>query len=316
MPGYPLFLVHATEDGGVLVDRSNLRRPLTLIGAPSVVSRAGCIGGKAIAFNGNGQAFYAALPQIGATDFTMEAFVELKALPTADSWPAAWSSHQVVMGYGSPSGADGASLILGATKLLFQSNDAQYGAVAHGLAVGQRVHVMMSKRGTTGYLGIGGAILNSFTVPASVGGGSGMYVGCETGQGAWFNGYMEEPRIWLGQALYTGDYAVPTGPFANGAPRAIAPPARPTPTDVIDGGFHQIPLTVDELGVVGSYLVRLYDNQDGRLLRKQWSRVDGSCLFTHLANRPGRYFAVAHDHGANPNNAGISDRLPLEPMYE
>lgn len=84
--------------------------------------------------------------------------------------------------------------------------------------------------------------------------------------------------------------------------------------DLQDGGLYQISGTVDELGQLGSYLVRLFDRVSGRLLREQFSDADGNYLFQYLANRPQGYILVAHDHGDNPLNAAIGDLVSPEPM--
>ncbi len=70
-------------------------------------------------------------------------------------------------------------------------------------------------------------------------------------------------------------------------------------------GHYRIAGTVDELGEVGQYRVRLFDRVSARVIRETWSAVDGSYSFDGIANR--EYFLVAFDHGENPTNAAISD---------
>lgn len=90
--------------------------------------------------------------------------------------------------------------------------------------------------------------------------------------------------------------------------------ALPAFWDREDGGLYRIYGTVDELGQLGSYRVRLFDRVSGRLLREQFSDADGNYSFQYLANRPQGYILVAHDHGADPLNAAISDLVSPEPM--
>lgn len=84
--------------------------------------------------------------------------------------------------------------------------------------------------------------------------------------------------------------------------------------DIYDGGAYQITGTVTELGLVGSYQVRLFDRQSGRYLRETWSGADGSYRFPYVAYRESGYFAIAYDHGDNPLNAAIADYLTPELM--
>lgn len=84
--------------------------------------------------------------------------------------------------------------------------------------------------------------------------------------------------------------------------------------DIYDGGAYRVTGTVDELGVAGRYRVRLFDRISGRILRETWSAADGTYAFNHLAYRAEGYFAVAHDHGASPQNAAIADLITPEPM--
>lgn len=84
--------------------------------------------------------------------------------------------------------------------------------------------------------------------------------------------------------------------------------------DIYDGGIYQITGTVEELGAVGSYRVRLFDRFSGRYLRERWSSSDGSYFFPYIAYRESGYFTIAYDHGDNPLNAAIADYLTPELM--
>lgn len=84
--------------------------------------------------------------------------------------------------------------------------------------------------------------------------------------------------------------------------------------NIVDGGPYQITGTVDELGVVGRYRVRLFDRTSGRCTCETWSAADGSYSFPSIAYRLNGYFAVAYDHGDSPLNAAIADLLTPEVM--
>lgn len=84
--------------------------------------------------------------------------------------------------------------------------------------------------------------------------------------------------------------------------------------DLEDGGASQITGTVDELGVAGAYRVRLYDRVSGRKVRETWSSASGAYAFTWLADRAQGYYAIAFDHGADPQNAAMADLITPEAM--
>ena len=48
--------------------------------------------------------------------------------------------------------------------------------------------------------------------------------------------------------------------------------------DMSFGGGYRITGTVDELGVAGSYRVRLYDRRTGMLIQEKWSQANGNSV--------------------------------------
>ena len=85
--------------------------------------------------------------------------------------------------------------------------------------------------------------------------------------------------------------------------------------DLEDGGTYRIMGEVTELGVVGSYRVRLFDRVSARCIRETWSAADGSYSFPYIAYRHQGYFAVAFDHGENASpQAGIVDLVTPDLM--
>lgn len=84
--------------------------------------------------------------------------------------------------------------------------------------------------------------------------------------------------------------------------------------DIPDGGLYRIRGAITEIGVVGSYRVRLFDRQSGRRIRETWSAPDGSYSFPYIAYRHRGYFVVAYDYGDNPLNAAVADLVTPEPM--
>jgi len=85
--------------------------------------------------------------------------------------------------------------------------------------------------------------------------------------------------------------------------------------DMEDGGSYRITGTVDELGVVGAYRVRLFDRVSGRCIRETWSNTAGAYAFNNIAYRYQGYFVVAFDHGENASpQAGIVDLVTPDLM--
>lgn len=145
-----------------------------------------------------------------SSNWTVEAWVYLNAMPTSDAWPTNWSQHMVVAGVGTFNLGDGMDCIIGQTKLMIQSNDTQYAGTAHGMTVGNWYHLAYVRNGNTIYFYVNGINKGSAAFSGSIGTGASTYIGCETGQGAFLNGYMTNLRVVNGTAVYTSDFTPPT----------------------------------------------------------------------------------------------------------
>jgi hypothetical protein len=140
----------------------------------------------------------------GVNNFTVEAWVYLNALPTSDAWPTNYSLHMVLATIGTPSVGDGIGFIIGQTKLLIQNNDTQYASSSvHGLTTSTWNHIAYVRSGDSFNFYVNGISKGSLTFTGTVGTGSSGYLGCETGQGAFFNGYISNLRMVNGVAVYT-----------------------------------------------------------------------------------------------------------------
>jgi hypothetical protein len=143
------------------------------------------------------------------SDFTVELWAYIQTMPTSDSWPGSWYNHSVLVTLGSPGAGDGWGLLLGATTLIFQSNDSQVISVAHNLNINSWHHLAITRTGNIFRLFIDGVLLKSVTTSATLGSGSGLFIGGETGEGAWFSGYLDDIRITKGVSRYTSDFTPP-----------------------------------------------------------------------------------------------------------
>ena len=163
------------------------------------------------AFNGTND-YYTVSPNafaFGANNFTVEAWVWLNALPTSDAWPTNFSLHMMLATVGTPSAGDGIGFIIGQTRLLIHNNDTQYASSSvHGLTTSTWNHVAYVRSSDTFSFYVNGVSRGTVTAfGGGVGTGSSGYLGCETGQGAFFNGRISNLRIVNGVAVYTGQFA-------------------------------------------------------------------------------------------------------------
>ena len=89
----------------------------------------------------------------------------------------------------------------------------------------------------------------------------------------------------------------------------------PVLVDMMFGGLFKITGIVYELGVAGSYRVRLFDRKSGVCVSETWSSANGAYTFNNIAYKYKGYFVVAFDHGVNARpEAGIVDLVTPELM--
>lgn len=162
----------------------------------------------------NGTNDYYSIPgnnvmNFGSNNWTVEAWVYLHAMPTSDAWPASFTNTMEIIGVGTASTADGIACIIGQTKLIVQSNDSIIlTSNNHNIVPNQWYHLAYVRQGNNVFfyvngISIGGTITS---IASAVGTGGTTWIGCETGQGAFFNGYISNLRVVNGLAVYTGNF--------------------------------------------------------------------------------------------------------------
>ena len=169
----------------------------------------------------NGSSDYYTIPgnnvmNFGSNNWSVEAWVYLHAMPTSDAWPGSYSSTMVIVGVGTASTGDGVACIIGQTKLIVQSNDAQVPiSNNHNMVPYRWYHLAYVRFGNNMFFYVNGTSLGgaSTAITGSLGTGGTTWIGCETGQGAFFNGYISNLRVVNGTAIYTGNFTSPTQPL-------------------------------------------------------------------------------------------------------
>lgn len=192
---------------------------VTLVGNASRSAVQSKFGGYSAYLDGSGD--YLTTPasagfDFGKGDFTVECFVYLNAMPTSDAWPSAWSSHMMVVSRGTPGTSIGYGLVLGITKIMWNDNDLTRATGNHGMTTGTWYHLAASRSGSTLRTFVDGQLKGSATVTTDYTLAQPLTVGCETAEGAWFNGYIDDLRITKGVARYTADFTPPTSAFLHG----------------------------------------------------------------------------------------------------
>ncbi len=177
----------------------------------------------------NGSTDYLMIPgnpifNLGTSDWTVEAWVYLNALPTSDAWPTNFSQHMVLIGEGTASQGDGFCCIIGQTKLLVQNNDTQFASPGtHNMSANTWYHLAFVRSSGSIIFYVNGASTGSVAFSASLGTGANTYIGCETAQGAFLNGYIDDLRFSR-IARYTGPYfPLPTTSAQESGPSETEP---------------------------------------------------------------------------------------------
>lgn len=179
-------------------DSSVSGHAVSVVGNTHISNDQSAFNGASIYFDGAGDylTFPISAMAFGQDDFTMEVVANPSSLPSSDSWPSSWSSHMILFSQGTPGQGDGTQLILGATKLILGSNDGQLVSGLHGISAGGWHKFSTKRLGDVFSVLVDEVVVGSATIPGiTMGGGTGGYVGCETGEGAYFHGFMSPLRV-------------------------------------------------------------------------------------------------------------------------
>ena len=209
---------NGTNGSTTMTDNSKNNFVLTAINGASLSSVQSKFGGTSLALDGTND--YVSISgnnilDFASSDFTVECWVRLNAMPTSDAWPTNYSSHFIVITIGTPNLGDGIGFIIGQTKLIIQNNDGQSVNGTHGMTTNTWYHLAFVRYSNNLYLYVDGVQKGTAAYSSAVGTGATTYIGCETGQGAFLNGYIDDLRVTKGVARYTTNFTPPTTQFPD-----------------------------------------------------------------------------------------------------
>lgn len=211
-----LLSMNGSNNSTSFVDASPNQKTVTANGDAKISAAQFKFGGSSASFDGNGD--YLTIPSstdldISTGDFTIEAWVYLNAMPTTDTL-SVWQNWMIIYERGSASASDGWQFQIGQTLLMFSDS---YGTAVcsgtHGMVINTWYHLSVSRSGTTFRVFVNGVQVGTSTSSITLNSGPTYWIGTETGQGAYLNGYIDDLRVTKGIARYTSNFTVPT--YAN-----------------------------------------------------------------------------------------------------
>jgi hypothetical protein len=209
---------NGTNGSTTMTDNSKNNFVLTATNGAALSSVQSKFGGTSLALDGTND--YVSISgnnilNFASSDFTVECWVRLNAMPTSDAWPTNYSSHFIVITIGTPNLGDGIGFMIGQTKLIIQNNDGQSVNGTHGMTTNTWYHLAFVRYSNNLYLYVDGVQKGTAAYSSAVGTGATTYIGCETGQGAFLNGYIDDLRVTKGVARYTTNFTPPTTQFPD-----------------------------------------------------------------------------------------------------
>lgn len=215
-------LLHMDGSNGstTFTDNSSTPKSVTPSGAAQISTSTVKYGSGSAFFDGSGD--YLTIPpssslDISTGDFTIESWVRLNSMPTTDNL-SVWQNWMMIYGHGSVSSSNGWQFQIGQTLLMFSDS---YGTTVcsgtHGMTVNTWYHLAVTRSGTTFRVFVNGIQVGTSTSSITLNSGSTYWIGTETGEGAYLNGYIDDLRITKGVARYLANFTPPSGPFPNSA---------------------------------------------------------------------------------------------------
>ena len=318
-----------------LLDFSPSSKTLTCIGVPTTLSANGAFKGSSIQLDGSGDYVRVGADQssrFGSGDFTVEAWVNLSALPAKNGYFAivsrSWDLAQN-LGCFFGVGQIGAQI----SFYLFWSSNGTATKTAStpwvGHALHTWVHVAWVRRGGSFRVfvdGIPGALVTDHGVvhPGST---DDFFIGCGNPDlnPWWFNGYLADVRVVVGQALYLQAFTPPARTLqlqsatvstpaylakwrlamSKGAPAYGSKPSLNSRVKKMSGNFFfqgpgKIEGTVAEKGINANVplhrKVLLLREDTGIIIRATWSDASTGAYAFHNLAMDKAYTLISYDY--------------------
>lgn len=129
-------------------------------------------------------------------NFLIRVKVRLEVMPSGDGWPGAWNNHFCVISHGQPGASPGYGVVIGATKILWNSDDAAVAVGNHGMVAGEWYSLEVNRDNGNLTIKVNDVVVGYQTgVTTNYGYSMPTWIGSETGDGAWFNGQMSAMKV-------------------------------------------------------------------------------------------------------------------------
>jgi hypothetical protein len=283
---------------------------------------------------------------ISNSDFTLEAWVYLIALPTSTStWPTDVANHSTIISLTGNSWYD-CGLIINSTDIFFADNvlGTTYARGLHGLTTGSWNHLACSRSGGVINTYVNGNIIGTSIISISlqdtqsinIGGGHHGIYSLTTGT-ALLHGYMSEARYIKGYGVYTvaftpsstvrfTDFALnvdvipigytnqSVGTQGTGTTNNKVILTAPFGKNIYHGGSGIIIGQTIENSSPVSRRVRLFNKRNGLLIKEVFSDNLGVYTFENIDKRQ-EYFIMADDYRRIRNAVVMDGITPIPASY-
>lgn len=205
--GEVVLLLHCNgSDGSTTVtDASGYSQSVTASGDAQISTAQARFGSASLLLDGTGDYLTVAGSSANAltADFTIEAWIRLSAMPSAQTYLVGW---------------DGTQYVAISTLGVVSATSTSTATAPAALSLDTWHHVAIVREAGVGrvYLdGVGGATAASFGDMGS--GTPALWIGTFSGLsgGAKISGHLDELRVVNGTAVYTEDFSPPSSPFPD-----------------------------------------------------------------------------------------------------
>lgn len=152
-------------------------------------------------------------------DFTIEAFINLSALPTSNVWQNTPGGYQTIWATGAKTSVDGSAFYIGTTNIFFtvlNDNDIVINT-AHGFSINTWYHIAVTRSGNTFRVFIDGVLKQTATSSNAIYQNEKWAIARGEGvtywDGGWLYGKISNFRAVKGAALYTTNFTKPSAPL-------------------------------------------------------------------------------------------------------